>query len=109
MLPLILPCSLSSLTWTWIASIDIIDVFHLSLPCRHSYHHILYTLRVDVQWTLHIPLYRLTSNPFDVVVWHVFLLFPSWCLSFLSRGGEKGHQKIHVHLRQYMGGNWDTL
>jgi hypothetical protein len=54
-------------------------------------------------------LFQLASDPSDVVAWHFFLLFPSWCLSFLPWGGEKGHQEIHVHLRQYMGGDWETL
>jgi hypothetical protein len=42
MLPLTLPRSPPSLTWTWITSIDIIDVFHLGLPCPCWYHHISY-------------------------------------------------------------------
>ncbi len=41
--------------WTWIASLDI-DVFHLGLPCPHSYYHILYAFQVDIQHVLHIPL-----------------------------------------------------
>ncbi len=51
-----LPCSPPSSTWTWIASINIVDVFHLGLPCPHSYQHIMYTLRIDVQWAFYIPL-----------------------------------------------------
>jgi hypothetical protein len=38
-----------------------------------------------------------------------FLLFPSWRLSFLPSGGEKGYQETHICLHQYMGGNWDAL
>jgi hypothetical protein len=37
------------------------------------------------------------------------LLFVSWCLSFPPQGGEKGHQESRICLRQYMGGNYDTL
>jgi hypothetical protein len=36
------------LAWTWIASLDIINVLHLALPCPHSYHHIPYVLCVEV-------------------------------------------------------------
>ncbi len=71
-----LQCSPPSSTWTWIESINIIDVFHLGLPCPHSYQHIMYTLRIDVQWILYIPLFQLTSNPFDIVTLH------SFCYSF---------------------------
>ncbi len=81
----------------------------MGLPRPHSYQHILYALRVDVQWALHIPLFRLTSNPSNVVALHVFLLFLFWCLSFPPQGGEKGHQEICVCLHQYMGGNYETL
>jgi len=70
-----LPCFPPFSTWTWIASIHIIDVFHLGLLHPHSYQHILYVLRVDVQWALHIPLSQLTSNPSDIVILHVFLIF----------------------------------
>jgi len=49
MLPPILPCSLPSSTWTWIASIDIIDAFNLGLFDPRSYHHVPYALRVDVE------------------------------------------------------------
>jgi hypothetical protein len=31
---------------------------------------------------LHIPLAQLVVNPFDITVWHAFLFFHSWCLSF---------------------------
>jgi hypothetical protein len=56
-LPLILPCSFPFLAWTWIASIDIIDVFHLGLLHFRSCHHIPYVLQVNVQRALHILLF----------------------------------------------------
>jgi hypothetical protein len=56
MLVLILPYYPPFLAWTWIASINIIDAFHLGLLGFHSYHHIPYTLQVDVQRALYIPL-----------------------------------------------------
>jgi hypothetical protein len=49
MLPPTLPCSPPSLAWTWITSINIIDVFHLGLPCRCFYHHIPHVFQVNVQ------------------------------------------------------------
>ncbi len=58
---------------------------------------------------LHIPLFRLASDLFDVVAWHVFLLFFSQCLSFPPRGGEKGQQETPTRLHQYVGGNWEAL
>ncbi len=39
----------------------------------------------------------------------IFLLFPSWCLSYLPWGGEKGHQKTRINLCRYMGGDWEAL
>jgi hypothetical protein len=39
---------LPSSTWTWIASLDLIDVFHLGLPHPRSYHHIPYVIHVKV-------------------------------------------------------------
>ncbi len=54
--------------WTWIASLNIIDVFHLCLPNPCSYHHIRYALCVEVQHVLHIPLAQLVVNPFNIVV-----------------------------------------
>ncbi len=71
-LPLTLPCSLPSLTWTSIASIDIINVFHLDLSCPYSYHHIPYALQVDTQRTLHILKFQLTFDPSNIAPWHVF-------------------------------------
>jgi hypothetical protein len=53
-MPLTLPCFPPPLAWTWITSIDIIDVFHLGLPHPCSYHHIPYALRVDIQQALYI-------------------------------------------------------
>jgi hypothetical protein len=47
---------------------------------------------------LHIPLSQLTSNPSNIITWHVFLLFLFWCLSFPPHGGEKGHQNTHACL-----------
>jgi hypothetical protein len=63
--------------WTCIPSLNIINVFHLGLPCPHSYHHIPCVLYVKVQCALHIFLARLIVNPFDIVAWHAFLFFHS--------------------------------
>jgi hypothetical protein len=49
--------------------------------------------------------YQLASNPSNIVAWHAFLLFLSWCLYFPSWGGEKGHRDTCVGLPWYMGGN----
>jgi hypothetical protein len=67
LLPPTLSCFFPFSTWTWIASINIIDVFHLGLPHFHSYHHILYVLQVDVQWILHIFFFYL-SRQFDLII-----------------------------------------
>ncbi len=108
-LPPTLPCFPPSLTWTWIAFINIIDVFHLGFPHPCFYHYIPYVLQVDIQQPLHIFLSQLTFNPSDVVTWHVFLLFPSWCLSSPPQGGEKGHQETCACLHHYMGDDWETI
>jgi hypothetical protein len=95
-----LPSFLLSSDWTWIASLDIINVFHLGLPHPHSYHHIPYVICVEVQHGLHIPLTRLAIDQFDITTWHVFLFFHSPFLVFFfsSQGGEKGHQKTRTCL-----------
>jgi hypothetical protein len=41
--------------WVWIATINIINAFHLGFSHPYSYHHISYPLHVNVQHTLHIP------------------------------------------------------
>jgi hypothetical protein len=89
-MPLTLPSSLPS-TWTWIASLDIINVFHLGLARPRSYHHIPHVISIKVQCDLRIPLVWLVVDPSDITTWHAFLFFHSWCLSFLPWGGEKGH------------------
>ncbi len=108
-MPLTLPCSPPISASTWIAYIDIINVFNLGLLHHHSYHHIPYVFQVDFQQALHIPLFQLVFDPSDIITWHVFLLFFFWCLLFPPKGGEKGHQEIRVCLRQYVGGDWETL
>jgi hypothetical protein len=89
--------------------IYIIDVFHLGLPRPCSYHHIPYALHVEVLRVLHIPLVQLVVNPFDLTTWHAFFFSHSWCLSCPPWDGEKGHQEMRTHLRQYMAGKWETL
>jgi hypothetical protein len=69
-----------------VTSLDIIDAFHLGLPCPRSYHHIPYVIRVEVQRVLHIPLTWLAVNPSNIVAWHAFLLFHSWYLLFFAMG-----------------------
>ncbi len=54
------------------------------LMVPHSYHHIPYAFQIDVQQALHIPL----SRSFQYCILAFFLLFPSWCVSFLPQGGE---------------------
>jgi hypothetical protein len=107
-MPLVISSSPPS-TWTWIASLDIINVFHLSLPHPRSYDHIPYVICVEVQHVLHILLTWLAINPFDITTWHAFVLFHSWCLSFLPWGGEKAYQEMHACLCRYMVKDWDTL
>jgi hypothetical protein len=61
-MPSTLPSSPPPSTWTWIASLNIINTFHLGLSRPHSYHHIPYALYIEVQRVLHIPLAWLVSN-----------------------------------------------
>jgi hypothetical protein len=65
-MPPTLAFSLLFSAWTWIASLDIINSFHLGLPRPRSYHHIPYVVHVEVQCALHIPLVWLVVNPFDI-------------------------------------------
>lgn len=98
-----------SSTCVWITFIDIINAFHLGSPYPHSYHHIPYFLRVDVQHAFHIPLVHMVTNSFVIATWHAFLFFPSWCLFFSSQGDEKGHQEIHIYFNWYTTSDWETL
>jgi hypothetical protein len=86
-MPSTLSSSLPFSTWTWITSLDIIDVFYFGLPHPCSYHHIPYVFHVEVQLALWIPVVQLVVNPFDIATWHAILLFHSWCLSLLPQGG----------------------
>jgi hypothetical protein len=43
------------LAWTSIASLDIIDAYHLGLRCPCLYHYISYAFHVKVQCVLCIP------------------------------------------------------
>ncbi len=70
MLPLTLPCSPLFSTSMWITSINIIHAFHLGLLRSRLYSHISYAFRVDIQRTLHIPLFRLTFNRSYITTWH---------------------------------------
>jgi hypothetical protein len=74
-MPLALLYSPPSSAWTWIASLYIINVFHLGLPCIRSYHHIPYALHVKVQHVLLILLAWLVIDPSNITTWHAFLLF----------------------------------
>jgi hypothetical protein len=57
-----------SSAWAWIASLDIIDVFHIGLPRPYSYHQIPYVFGVKVQCVLRIPLVWLVVNPFNITI-----------------------------------------
>jgi len=95
MLPPTLPCSPSS-TWTWIASINIIDDFHLGLPCPHSYIHISYTFQIDIQRALHIPLSKLASDLSNVVTWHFFYYSLFNVCPFFHKVVKKATKKFAV-------------
>ncbi len=56
LMPSTLLSSLPFPTWTWIASLNIMNVFHFDLPFLCSYHHIPYVFCVEIQRVLHIPL-----------------------------------------------------
>lgn len=109
LMPSRLPFILPSLAQTWITSLYIIDAFHLGLPRPYSYHHIPYTLHVEVLCDLRIPLVQLVVNPSNLTTWHAFLFFHSWCSSCPPWDGEKGHQEMCTRLCQYMVGKWETL
>jgi hypothetical protein len=76
-MPLTLQTSPLSLAWTRIASLNIIEVFHLGLRRPHSYRHISYVFRVKVQHVLRIPLIWLVVDSSDIATWHAFLVFHS--------------------------------
>ncbi len=101
--PSTLPSSPPLLTWTWIASLNIINTFHLGLSHPHSYHHIPYAFYIDVQHALHIPLIWLVSNPSYKVAWHTFLLFHYWCLSFSPWGGENIKKRTPICIDTWQG------
>jgi hypothetical protein len=54
-----LPSSPPPSVYTWITSLDIIDDFHLDLPCPHLYHHIPYALSIKSSMCF--------ANPFTLV------------------------------------------
>ncbi len=96
MFPLTLPCSPLSSALTWIASINIIDAFHLGLLRLHSYHHIPYTFRVVVQQTLHIPLFQLAFDHSDITTWYFFCYSLLYVCPFLHEVVKKVTKRLEL-------------
>ncbi len=93
--------------WAWIASISIIDAFHLNFPCLGSYHHIPYPLCVDVYHALHILIVSMAIDSFDMHPPHppVFLVLSS----FFHEVVRKATKRFTPHLHQYITCDWETL
>jgi len=75
-----------SFAWACITFVNITNVFNLGLRCSCSYHHIPYVICVDVYNVLFIlNLTCMVIDSSNIVGWHAFLYFLSWCLSFLHK------------------------
>jgi hypothetical protein len=61
------------------------------------YSHIFIVFWQKVQLVFCLPFNCLTCDQFDVAIWHLFLLFPQWYLSFLPYGGSTRHNEIMTH------------
>ncbi len=58
------------------------------------YSHIPIALRHEVQLAFKFPLNHIAWDLSNVVVWHLFLLFPQWCLHLLAQGGRLSTGKL---------------
>jgi len=57
----------------------------------------------------HFPLDKLVQDPYDVVVWHLFLLLPQWCLTLSPHGKAARHKETQIQLKRFLIGNWKNL
>jgi hypothetical protein len=55
------------------------------------------------------PLDKLTQNPYDVVVWHLFFSLPQSCVSSTPRGKATRHREMQIQLKHFLIGNWENL
>jgi hypothetical protein len=62
-----------------------------------------------VQFTFRLFLDRLACDLFDVVAWHLLLLFFQWCLSFPLHEGLARHKETKVHLRWVFFGDYEEF
>jgi hypothetical protein len=70
--------------------------FHLSFHHFRLYNRIHVTLQHDVQAMFHFPLNKLVQDPYDVVVWHLLLLLPQWCLDLPPYGEATCHRETRI-------------
>jgi hypothetical protein len=66
------------------------------------YNRIPIALQRDVQAVFHFPLDNLAHDPYNMVVWHLLLLLPQWCLILPLHGGATGHREMQIQLRHFL-------
>jgi hypothetical protein len=74
-------------TWAWMLNLDPLGTF------RWGFLNILVALKQEMQLTFKFPLNYIAQNLSDVATWHLFLLFPHWCLLLPIRRGHVGHNE----------------
>jgi hypothetical protein len=52
---------------------------------------------------------KLAQDPYDVVVWHLFLLLSQWCLVLPPRGGAVKYRETWIWFKYFLVGHWENL
>jgi len=95
----------SPLGWALVSTLDPFKAFHLGLPHLHLCAQIPLALKWEVQLFFWLSFDHLACEPFNVLAWHIFLLFLQWCIFFPCCGGAIAHKDIKDHLWYFLVGN----
>jgi hypothetical protein len=104
LIPSLTPTSPPS-TWTCVLTLDVLRSIHLGLHCLQWYNCIPTILWHDVQVAFCFPLNKLVQDPYNVVVWHLFLLLPQWCLILPLHVEVMRHKEMHIPLKCFLTSN----
>jgi hypothetical protein len=86
-----------------------LEIFHLGFLWPHLYACNSLALKWEIHLFFWLPFDHLAWDPFDVHVWHLFLLFLQWCFIFPPQGGATTHGETRVHLWHFLTNNWKDL
>jgi hypothetical protein len=59
--------------------------------------------------TFCFPLYKLAHDPYNVVIWFLFLLLPQWYLALRPCGETTGHREMRIWVKHFLAGEGENL